>query len=314
MVDWIRAVIRFRQGPRGPAPVATGLEECRRDQTALVGEIAQPGWRPADFENGPASVVFLELIAPTAEREEAARRAAAEHVARSSGQMWRPGLSPHAPYTVPPAFFGELVAMARRYGLPIAFHIAESREELQLLRDGSGPFRPFLEAIPGWRGDAIPRRSRPLDYLRAAAEAPRALAIHGNYLDDEEVAFLAANARRVSLVHCPRTHARFGHERFPLDRMLASGVRVAIGTDSRASSPDLSMLAEWRFLVQTHPTIAPAKLLELTTLAGAEALGEAERYGSLAPGKSATMAVLPLSDGDLRDPYEAILRSLDYQE
>ena len=55
------------------------------------------------------------------------------------------------------------------------------------------------------------------------AEAPRALVIHGNYLDEEEQAFLAANADRMSLVYCPRTHAYFGHPPYPLPELLNSG-------------------------------------------------------------------------------------------
>ena len=40
----------------------------------------------------------------------------------------------------------------------------------------------------------------------------RALVIHGNYLDDEEIAFLGANCRRMAAVYCPRTHDWFAHD------------------------------------------------------------------------------------------------------
>ena len=86
--------------------------------------------------------------------------------------------------------------------------------------------------------------------LRMLADAPRALVIHGNYLDDEELAFLAANRERMSLVYCPRTHAYFEHPPYPLAKHLKLGVRVALGTDSRASNPDLDLLAEMRHVAQ----------------------------------------------------------------
>ena len=74
------------------------------------------------------------------------------------------------------------------------------------------------------------------------ATAHRALVIHGNYLAGDEIDFVAAHRERMSLVYCPRTHAYFGHEPYPLAEMLAAGVRVAVGTDSRASNPDLRLL------------------------------------------------------------------------
>ena len=48
----------------------------------------------------------------------------------------------------------------------------------------------------------------------------------------------------MAVVHCPRTHAYFGHRPYPLAKMLAAGVNVALGTDSCASNPDLSLLGE----------------------------------------------------------------------
>ena len=93
------------------------------------------------------------------------------------------------------------------------------------------------------------------------AARPAALVIHGNYLDDEEIAFLAGHAERMAVVYCPRTHAWFGHVPYPLEKLLAAGVPVALGTDSRASSPDLSMLAEMRHVARRHPARSAARIV-----------------------------------------------------
>src|SRR5437868_14871654 len=114
----------------------------------------------------------------------------------------RQGFSPHAPYTVSPRLLKELILIARHFDWPMAMHIAESREELELLRDGTGPFRELLEERSMWDEGAVPRGSQPLDYLRTLAKAPRAIVIHGNYLDYEELRFLGANRDRMSLVFC----------------------------------------------------------------------------------------------------------------
>jgi cytosine/adenosine deaminase-related metal-dependent hydrolase len=119
--------------------------------------------------------------------------------------------------------------------------------------------------------------------------------IHGNYLAADEIAYLAAQRERLSVVYCPRTHDYFGHDAYPLAPMLQADVRVAVGTDSRATNPDLNLFAELRHLSQQHPDVSPATILRMGTLSGAEALGIAFEYGSIKPGKRAELLVVPLS-------------------
>ena len=161
------------------------------------------------------------------------------------------------------------------------------------------PFPPTL-TVPG---------STPLDYLRLLARARRALVIHGNYLNDEEIAFLAQQAPRMAVVYCPRTHEWFRHAPYPLEKLLEAGATVALGTDSRASTADLSVLAEMRLVARRHPGIPPAVILRLGTLDGARALGREADVGSLEPGKSANLAVVGLPDGDAADPHRLLLDS-----
>ena len=67
---------------------------------------------------------------------------------------WHPGLSPHAPYTVHPQLLARAVELSVGMKMPLAMHLAESREEIEWLRDGRGPFRELLES----RGAGIRRR------------------------------------------------------------------------------------------------------------------------------------------------------------
>jgi imidazolonepropionase-like amidohydrolase len=90
--------------------------------------------------------------------------------------------------------------------------------------------------------------------------------------------------------------------------MLACGVRVAVGTDARASNPDLFILSELRHVARHHPGIPPEEILMMGTLSGAEALGLEQQLGGLSSGKQAIFAVVPLPEaGD--DPYELLLCS-----
>nr|MBC8218455.1 amidohydrolase family protein [Planctomycetota bacterium] len=201
------------------------------------------------------------------------------------------------------------VRMSAADGFPIAMHLAESREEIELLGSRSGRFVDFLHQLGAWEPDNFPPNGRPLDYLKALAEAHRALVVHGNYLDDEEIAFLARRADRMAVVYCPRTHAYFQHREHPLPKLLASGATVALGTDGRASSPDLSVLAEMRFVARVFPSIGPETVLRLATLSGARALGLDDRLGTIEPGKRADLAVIALPDREPADPHELLFDS-----
>jgi cytosine/adenosine deaminase-related metal-dependent hydrolase len=184
-------------------------------------------------------------------------------------------------------------------------HLAESPDELELLAAGTGLLRELLEDRSMWDGEAIPVGSRPLDYLRLLAEAPRAVVIHGNYLAADEIALLGERRDAMSLVYCPRTHAYFGHPTYPLEAMLAAGVRVALGTDSRASNPDLGLLAEMRFAAARHPGVSPTIWVRMATTDAAAALGLGDEVGALAPGQRADMVALPWWGGD---PLESVVR------
>ncbi len=317
-VDWIRRAIEHReQGAEQcstECPITIGLAESIRAGVTTIGEIAQFGWPMRTIADSPLGItVFLELIAPnrtrTAEQLELARshlRAAAN---RSAEERWQPGLSPHAPYSVNAELLAAIVALSANERAPLAMHLAESREELELLQAGTGPLRDLLDERNAWDPMSIQPGSRPMDYLRLLAKAARTLVVHGNYLDDEEISFLGANASHMSVVYCPRSHDWFGHSPYPLEKMLATGAMFALGTDGRGSSPDLSLLAEMRRAAEKHPTVGFDRILQMGTLSGAKALGLEHCTGSIEPGKRADLTMVALPDGDATDPHELLFNS-----
>jgi cytosine/adenosine deaminase-related metal-dependent hydrolase len=296
--DWIREVIGHRRGAAGGVmAIAAGLNECLVGGTTTVGEIATSDWHLSDTLPAvrPRTVMFREAIGPTLPRAHAAGEMAEQFLqaARFPSDVL-PGLSPHAPYTVHPQLLAKLVELSQRHRVPLAMHLAESREELELLNLSSGPFREMLEAVGAWDGAEEVRLSCTLDYLSELARAERALVIHGNYLDDDEIEFLAEHQDRMAVVYCPRTHAYFDHDPYPLAEMLAAGVTMALGTDSRASNPDLRMLGEIGQVASDHSGVRPDKILELATLGGARALGLADQIGTLEPGKRADLVAVEI--------------------
>jgi aminodeoxyfutalosine deaminase len=169
--------------------------------------------------------------------------------------------------------------------------------------------RVFLEDIGAWDATAFHTGASPLDYLQLLAKAHRALIVHGNYLTHDEIAFLAANAGRMAVVYCPRTHHWFAHREYPLQEMVAAGVTVALGTDGRGSSPDLNLLAEMRFAARRHPTVRLESVLQMGTLLGAKALGCEQEVGSIEPGKRANLTFVALPNREAPDPHELVLES-----
>jgi cytosine/adenosine deaminase-related metal-dependent hydrolase len=196
--------------------------------------------------------------------------------------------------------------LSARHQAPVAMHLAESWEEMELLSSGSGPLVDFLSSLGAWHAGAVPRGIAPRDYLERLSRAHRALVIHGTFLTEDDWRLLADRQREMSVVYCPRTHEFFGRGPYPLAEMLVAGVRVALGTDSRASNPDLSLFAEAKHVVRRHGDVSPEAVLRMATLDSATALGLGEHIGSLTSGKVADMAAIRLPERPSVDPCELI--------
>ena len=172
-------------------------------------------------------------------------------------------------------------------------HLGESPEEIQFLRDGTGAWRELLEQLGAWNDGWEPPACGPVEYLdRLGLVTGRLLAVHGTQLTDAELARLAAAGATV--VTCPRSNRWTGAGTPPIERFYASGVRVAIGTDSLASVEDLNLFDELAAVRRLAPGVPAARLLESATVAGAAALGFAAEFGTIEPGKRA--------DADRRPP------------
>ena len=147
--------------------------------------------------------------------------------------------------------------------MPLTTHLAEMPEELEVLEFGTGPLKEFLEEIGAWPGleEWKPIGHKPLDYVRhKVLRGADWLIAHANYLDEKDLWQLSPAAlkpnQRVAVAYCPRTAHRFGHRNHPFRGLLERGAIVCLGTDSRASSPSLSILDEMRFLkAQNTPEV-----------------------------------------------------------
>jgi cytosine/adenosine deaminase-related metal-dependent hydrolase len=311
---WLCAVIahRRRQTPEDvERAIGTGLSQCLRYGTTLVGDIAAGGKSWEQAAKAPLrAVVFYELLGLAEERARDSLKEAQLWIeSRPPSPKCREGLSPHAPYSAGDWLLRETARYTSDLGLsasgkcpPVAIHVAETAAELGLLEQKTGPFVDFLAELGAWHPSGlVPKIEKVFDYGYCRAGGGP-LFVHGNYLSP-------ATKLPGCLVYCPRTHAAFGHPSHPFRQFLANGTAVALGTDSLASNPDLDMLAEVRFLHRKHPDVPGAVLLRLATLNGASALGWQSETGSLSAGKSADLVVLPLPNEVAGDPHRLILES-----
>lgn len=309
---WIRSVVETRQHPRPPQEerLRAGAEESARTGTKLLGDIitSDPFEAPAAGSSVPRIIPFREVLG-LRQAEVADRLRTAEQFldrqAASGAESGGYGLSPHAPYSLHPDLFAGLCELAAGKNVPVMMHLAESPAELELLRRGDGELVKLFSQWGLWDPREQPAGRRPLDFLRALAPLPRVLLAHGTLLDEAERDFVAAHPG-MSVIYCPRTHAAMQSGPHPWRDLLRRGVRVALGTDSRATNPDLSLWEELRFLHSRHPDLPASDLLALGTVAGADALGQPDA-GRITPGARAELLLVQLPDGE-SDPQRGLLQ------
>ncbi len=315
---WIRSVIAHRQERTKASQkiYEEGLQEVTTSGSTLVGDIVGFDWEPDDCLNSKNQVIaFRELIGLLPEQQTEQLAAAEQHLdaiqkfisQNKTAPHLLAGLSPHAPYSVSFDLLKSITQLAIKRNVPLAMHLAETTEEIELLKNGRGGLVEMLKEFGIWSNDLFPSSTTPLDYLKILATAPRALVVHGNYLSNEEIDFLAAH-QQMTTIYCPRTHAYFSHSQHPWLQLLKKGAHVALGTDSRASNPDLSLWQELLYLYQTNPKIPPQQLLELGTLAGARAFGLEKETGSLQAGKFADLAIVSLAKSNKNPPDTILLQ------
>jgi cytosine/adenosine deaminase-related metal-dependent hydrolase len=293
MPEWVGLLLdrRAESGPADAIVIRQAIDEARASGTGLFGDIgntlaAVPVLAAANL----AARVFREVLAFPDVGAEAVVAAAVEEVqAVATTEQIRVGLAAHAPFSVGRAAFAALDAaiLASAEG-PRCIHLAESPEELEFLLTGRGAWRELLERVGRWVPGWGPPACGPVEYLdQVGWLRPDLIVVHGVQLTDPELALLVR--RGATLVTCPRSNVWTGVGPPPIERFFRSGVRLAVGTDSLASVPDLNLFAELELMRRLAPAVSARRLLASATIRGAEALGFADALGQIAPGSRAAL-------------------------
>ena len=313
--DWIKLIVTAKSGWSYTDYAQSWLNGAKmllRHGVTTVADIeAVPELLPEVWEPTPLRVIsFLELLNVRSWHSAAQIVHEAEQMLDSLPHAeGRVGLSPHAPYSTSPDLLRHAAAAARRHGWPLTTHVAESREEFDMFAHRRGT---LFEWLASQRDVSECGLDSPVRYLaRQGLLGPDFLAIHANYLADGDARLLGGHG--ASVVHCPRSHAFFRHERFPLETLRAEGVNICLGTDSLASTTQrrreplaLDLFAEMRALAASTPELSAESILRLATINGARALHREGQIGELVAGACADLIAIPWN-GRNADAYETVL-------
>ena len=299
--EWIGKVISTRQSSDETSreqAIGIGIGELVKTGTCLAGEITTPPCEYPVNESGLDLVPFAEVLGLNAERGSQRLELARSNLRRYP----QGGVSPHSPYSTSRETLGACFELARKHHRPIAMHVAESPAERELLRTGTGPFADALQSLGVWEIEQFPWPESPfLKLIEQLASAPRSLLVHGNDLNESEIRLLAEYPH-ITVVYCPRTHHFFRYDSHPVDQLLSSGVRVALGTDSRASNPDLNLWNEVQFLLNHRSDLDPLSVFRMATWSGSQALGRTD-IGCIRPGCIAKFGMVRSDASSLEDLF-----------
>jgi cytosine/adenosine deaminase-related metal-dependent hydrolase len=190
--------------------------------------------------------------------------------------MLRIGVAPCSPFSVTPKLMSEAADLARRKGVRLHTHLAETADEEDYCRATHGCTPAEYAERLGWLGDDV--------WLA-----------HGVHLDDAAVARFAATGTGVA--HCPSSNARLGAGLARVRDLLDAGVPVGLGVDGAASQEAGQLNAELRQALYAArlrggpQAMTAREALRLGTIGGARLLGRADDLGSIEPGKLADLAL-----------------------
>ena len=306
--DWIRRIVKQRLESNRLASDANsvsnkslaikrGLLESRQSGTQAIGEIATTPLISNDYAQADCPIItrcFFEQLGrePLNYPNQALELTSFLTQNQSNLPAFYPGASPHAPYSVSELLLNQIQTISLSAGTPVAMHIAETLEERELLEQGSGDFADLLKEFGIWNPCDFNGGLSIAGILKQLSKAVHALIVHGNYLNDLELDFIAAHPQNMSLAFCPRTHRYFEHSPYPLQKILNRKINLCLGTDSRASNPDLNIYKEAQEVASSFPELSPIEILKMATVNGCRALGLPSSIGTISENQRASLNFL----------------------
>jgi aminodeoxyfutalosine deaminase len=293
--DWIRAINAAKAKLSVDDYVASineGFTEAKRFGTTTIANLTAFPELISQINELIRTWWFAELIDvrdPSQVNELVDR--AVEHL--KSRPRW--GLAPHALFTASADLYRRCEEAARRENALLTTHLAESREEMSMFREGNSELYEFLEDIG--RDMSNCGNSTPVERFmeRAVGDERPYLLAHLNELAGNDFKLLKKLGTKNSIVHCPRSHNYFGHSPFQFGKLRELGFNVCLGTDSLASNSDLSLFREMRAFQKEFPDVSPDEILKMVTVNSALALQQENALGKIRAGFGADLIAVSVA-------------------
>jgi len=211
------------------------------------------------------------------------------------GSMCRVVVAPCSPFSVTPRLMRESAELARKHGVRLHTHVAETLDEERFCLEKFGQRPVELMEHLGWSGDDV-------------------WYAHGIHLNDAEVSRVAD--AKTGVAHCPSSNMRLGAGACRVADLVRAGARVGLGVDGSASNEDanISVEAHQALLLARVRDRSPQAMdargaLRLATSGGAACLGR-DDCGTLEPGKCADVACFRIDDlahAGMQDPVAGLV-------
>lgn len=318
--DWAKnliATIKTLHRNDFRAAAESNISELIRTGTTTVGEICTHGISPALLhEGGLRSIVFHEII--SMDQASITGRLISwilmlrilYLLSRNSGIVSH-SISPHAVFTVSQPILDRIKHIAAEKNLVLSMHVAESPDEIRLLRREPSGFDALYNAA-GWDVAWAPAAQSSFEYLsRIGFLGSGLVAAHAVHANETDIDLMYKTG--TSVAHCPRSNAEIGVGRMPLKKMLDAGITVGLGTDSLASSPSLNMWDEMRYAYDIHRNdgVTAHDLFHMATSSGAKALRMDRDIGTLEKGKKADIIAVRLPKHQTNDLISDLLKQTE---
>ena len=328
--DWIRAINAEKAKLSREdylASINEGFAEAKRFGTTTIANLTAFPELISQIQAPVRTWWFAELIdVRLPERASEIIDLAIESL--RSAPNW--GLAPHAPFTASRDLYWRCEEIARREKILLTTHLAESREEMSMFRDASGPLHEFMREIArdlsdcgdqtplgrfleAVRGSSTPKAFEARNDKKANGDGQEWIVAHLNELEESDFDLLEELTSKFHVVHSPRSHNYFGHSPFPFKKLRVLGFNICLGTDSLASNESLSLFAEMRTFQRNEPGISPDKILEMVTVNAAQAMHQGNALGQIRAGFRADLIATPRSgDGNIFEQIVAFDGSVDW--
>jgi 5-methylthioadenosine/S-adenosylhomocysteine deaminase len=199
--------------------------------------------------------------------------------AHKNKPLIKPIVSVQGVYVCSDETFMQARALAKKENTFCQYHLSETRYEVYEHKKKTG--------------------KRPVEHLADIGFLAKGdVAAHCAWITINEIRELAKAG--VSVAHCPTSNMKLASGGVaPVPEMLAEGVGVCLGTDGCSSNNSLDMFLEMKFASLLHKAqkwdatvLSAQKVLDMTTVDAARAIGAEKELGSIEAGKKADIVIV----------------------